>query len=111
MDVGQSPHAVRHVLLEADTDTDADTAARIAPVLIGTVTEPTVCVKASRFGEPLIVEAVRPRTQYSGRLAPLRMRDCSAQVEAMSWPYSFATNGCPRGLPNLIWASAARGAR
>ncbi|WP_346077427.1 MULTISPECIES: hypothetical protein [Actinomycetes] len=65
MDVGQAPHAVRPVLLEADTDTDAGTGARIARVLIGTVTEPTTCVKAPLFSEPLIVEGVRPRTQYS----------------------------------------------
>ncbi|OIK27105.1 GNAT family N-acetyltransferase [Streptomyces malaysiense] len=46
IEVGQPTQAVRHVLLDADTDADADTAAGIARGLIGTVTEPTTCVKA-----------------------------------------------------------------
>ncbi|MFF9911957.1 GNAT family N-acetyltransferase [Streptomyces sp. NPDC013457] len=44
IEVGQPTQAVRHVLLgtDPDTDTDAGTARR----LIGSVTEPTTCVKA-----------------------------------------------------------------
>ncbi|MFD0146084.1 MULTISPECIES: GNAT family N-acetyltransferase [unclassified Streptomyces] len=43
IDVGQPTQVVRHVLLDADADAGADGTARR---LIGTITEPTTCIKA-----------------------------------------------------------------
>ncbi|MFE5966341.1 GNAT family N-acetyltransferase [Streptomyces sp. NPDC056463] len=43
IDVGQRTQVVRHVLLDADADADAAGTARR---LIGTITEPTTCIKA-----------------------------------------------------------------